>query len=120
MFPKDNKTPDTAVLFITDVFGIVTHNQLVADDFANNGYVTVLPDLFAGDALQFGDFNAGKVDFPAWLAKHPSEAIDAVVEGAIKYIREDLGIKKVVAVGYCLGAKVRIQPPLSRGSFSNT
>jgi dienelactone hydrolase len=67
----------------------------------------VLPDLFAGDALKLGDYSAGKVDFPTWLAKHPAESVDAIVEAAFKHLRQDLGIKKVVAVGYCFGAKVR-------------
>jgi dienelactone hydrolase len=37
----------------------VSNSQLLADDFASNGYLTVIPDIFAGDPgdpLIFGDY----------------------------------------------------------------
>jgi dienelactone hydrolase len=49
---------------ISDVFGIVSNSQLLADDFASNGYLTVIPDIFAGDPLIFGDYKARRVNFP--------------------------------------------------------
>jgi dienelactone hydrolase len=57
------------------VFGIFNNSQLLADDFASNGYLAVLPDLFAGDELDIGDFKAGRVDIPGWIGKHGNEAV---------------------------------------------
>jgi dienelactone hydrolase len=96
---------------ISDVFGIVSNSQLLADDFASNGYLTVIPDIFAGDPLNFGDYEARKVNFPEWLAKHPVESVDPVIEATIKHLRENLSMRKVVAVGYCFGGKVQIAIP---------
>lgn len=104
--PKDNKKPEKAIVFLTDVFGIFNNSQLLADEFAANGYLTVIPDLFGGDAIKIGDMEAGKVDLPSWIAKHQTEHVDPIVEASIKYVKEELGIKKVGAVGYCFGGKV--------------
>ena len=105
-FPKDNKTPEKAIIFVTDIFGIFSNSQLLADEFASQGYLTVIPDLFKGDQISVNDMDSGKVDFPAWMPKHQPDNIDPIVAASIKYVRETLGVKKVAAVGYCFGAKV--------------
>lgn len=105
-YPKDNKTPEKAIVFLTDIFGIFPNAQLLADEFAKSGYLTVIPDLFQGDQISVADMESGKADLPAWLPKHQPANVDPVVEASIKYVRETLGVKKVGAVGYCFGAKV--------------
>jgi dienelactone hydrolase len=86
----------------------------MADQFAANGYLTLLPDLFNGDAIPLNSF--GKIDVMAWLNHgsdgknpHTKEYVDPIVEEAIKALKEQYGIKKIGAVGYCFGAKVRTQ-----------
>lgn len=107
---------DTAILFLPDVIGIWQNSQLMADQYASNGYYTLIPDLFNGDALTLNrpaDFN-----LMDWLTKgtggnnpHTYEAVDPIVEKSIKYLQEQ-GFKKIGAVGYCFGAKyvVRFMP----------
>ncbi|KAJ5606463.1 hypothetical protein N7510_009244 [Penicillium lagena] len=104
--PKDNKKPEKAVIFITDIFGLaLTNAKLVADEFANNGYLTVIPDLFNGDPISPADMDSGKADIPNWLPKHTTTQIDPIMQKSIKYVRETLGVKHVGAVGYCFGGK---------------
>ncbi|KUL87492.1 hypothetical protein ZTR_04590 [Talaromyces verruculosus] len=103
--PKNNKTPEKAVLIITDVFGIFTNSQLLADDFAANGYLAVIPDLFNGDQLDIGDFEAGRVNIGEWITKHGIDMVDPIVEDTIRHLRENLGVKKIAAAGYCFGGK---------------
>ncbi|CAI7576197.1 unnamed protein product [Penicillium manginii] len=103
-YPKDKST-DKAVLFLTDIFGIFPNAQLLADEFANNGFLTVIPDLFQGDQISVADMESGKADLPAWLPKHQPGNVDPVVEKTIKYMRETLNVKKIAAVGYCFGGK---------------
>lgn len=105
-YPKGNKAPEKAIIFLTDIIGIYNNSQLLADEFANNGYLTVVPDLFQGDPIKLGDMEAGKANLPAWIGKHQPANVDPVVEATIKYVREELGVKKVGAVGYCFGGKV--------------
>lgn len=78
----------------------------MADQFAANGYYTIVPDLYYGDALPV-NFAGG--DLMTWLKvgstgdnPHTSEVIDVIIEKAVKYLKEEKGIKKIGAVGYCL------------------
>ncbi|PWY94431.1 alpha/beta-hydrolase [Aspergillus sclerotioniger CBS 115572] len=105
VYPKDNKTPEKAVLFLSDIFGLFTNAKLVTDEFANNGYLCVLPDLFNGDAIEPAAMESGKFDIGAWFPNHQPTHVDPIVESTIKYIKGDLGVKRIAAVGYCFGAK---------------
>jgi len=93
---------DTAIFIAPDVIGIWQNSQLIADQFAANGYYTLIPDLFDGDALSLNrpkDF-----DFQAWRGRHPAEKVDKYIEAAITDLKGK-GFKKIGAVGYCFGAK---------------
>ncbi|BCS01524.1 dienelactone hydrolase family protein [Aspergillus luchuensis] len=105
VYPKDNKTPEKAVLFLSDIFGLFNNAKLLADEFANNGYLCVLPDLFSGDAVDPVAMESGKFDIGAWFPNHQPANVDPIVESTIKYIKGDLGVKRIGAVGYCFGAK---------------
>lgn len=77
----------------------------MADQYAENGYYTLIPDLFNGDALSLN--RPEGFDLMAWLTKgtggnnpHTYEAVDPIVEKSIKYLQEK-GFKKIGAVGYC-------------------
>jgi dienelactone hydrolase len=110
---KDHK--DTAILFIPDVIGIWQNSKLLADQFAANGYHTLLVDVFNGDAIPLN--RPGDFDFQKWHSEgstgdnpHTPEAVDPIILASIKQMKEDHGVKKVGAVGYCFGAKVRHTP----------
>jgi hypothetical protein len=103
------RTKDAAILFITDVIGIWQNSQLMADQFAANGYYTIIPDLFNGDPLPIN--SSQKITLMEWLQNgsdgknpHTVEAVDPIVEKALKYLREEKGFKKIGAVGYCFAS----------------
>jgi len=107
---------DTAILFLPDVISIWQNSKLIADQYAANGYFTVIPDLFNGDPMSLN--RPEGFDLMAWLTKgtggnnpHTFEAVDPIVEKSIKWLQEK-GYKKIGAVGYCFGAKyvVRFMP----------
>lgn len=90
----------------------------MADQFAANGYLTLIIDLFNGDALSLN--RPDDFDFMSWLTKgstgdnpHTTEAVDPIVVEAIKYLKQEKGVKKIGAVGYCFGAKVCLLPAIS-------
>lgn len=81
----------------------------MADQYAANGYYTIVVDLFNGDPMTLNppeDF-----DFMSWMTKgtggnnpHTYEFIDPIVEKAIEYLKAE-GYTKIGSVGYCFGAK---------------
>ncbi|KAI9685846.1 MAG: hypothetical protein M1822_004124 [Bathelium mastoideum] len=105
-YPKDKSTAN-AILLLTDVIGHKFINaQLIADQFAANGYFVVMPDLFEGDPIPLN--RPEGFDIMKWMQGppgHMKERVDPIVEAAIKEMRKNLGVKKLGAVGYCFGAK---------------
>ncbi|KAK3903585.1 Alpha/Beta hydrolase protein [Staphylotrichum tortipilum] len=108
--PADKEHKGAGILFIPDVIGIWQNSKLLADQFAANGYLTLLLDVFNGDPIPLN--RPPGFDFMAWLAKgsdgknpHTKEAVDPIILDGIKALQEEYGITKIGAVGYCFGAK---------------
>lgn len=104
---------DTAILYLPDVIGIWENSKLMADQFAANGYLTLIIDLFKGDPVLLNP--APGFDIFKWIEAgtkgdnpHTKEYVDPIVVDAIKWLQSEKGIKKIGAVGYCFGAKVRL------------
>ncbi|MCJ1312700.1 hypothetical protein MMC25_006376 [Agyrium rufum] len=92
------------ILFLTDVLGHSFPNaQLMADQFAANKYLTVMPDLFDGSPIPLNrppDFDMG-----AFRAKHEVANQLPKIAAVHEYMRKEMGVKKMGAVGYCWGGK---------------
>ncbi|KAK9488518.1 dienelactone hydrolase [Lipomyces starkeyi] len=106
-YVSGDKTSKKVIFFLTDIFGHVLSNaQLVADDFAAQGYYVIVPDLFGGDAIPWTPFDKlGDVGLPEWLGKHSVEVVEPIVEKVLGHIKEDFTPTSIGAVGYCFGAK---------------
>jgi len=108
-FPESKDT-STAIIILPDVIGHEFINaQLIADQFAANGYFTVMPDLFQGDPVKLN--RPEGFDIMQWLQKggpegngHLPNTVDPIVEKTIGWMKEQ-GVKKLGAVGYCFGGK---------------
>ncbi|KIY03553.1 uncharacterized protein Z520_00244 [Fonsecaea multimorphosa CBS 102226] len=108
----ENKSTEKAILFLTDIIGHRSINsQLMADQFAANGYFVVMPDLFYGDAIELN--KVGELDIAKWFvggysAKgigHDPTTVDPIIETCLSEMRLKHHCKKIGAVGYCFGAK---------------
>ncbi|KAK7418460.1 hypothetical protein QQX98_003952 [Neonectria punicea] len=107
--PADKAHQHAGIVYVPDIFGIWVNSQLMADQFAANGYTCVIPDFFNGD--QVANPRPDGFDVMAWIAggstgdnPHTEAHIDPVVLAGVAALRER-GITKVGAVGYCFGAK---------------
>ncbi|KAI1847511.1 hypothetical protein JX265_000761 [Neoarthrinium moseri] len=124
--PEGKAKKDAGVLFVPDIISIWQNSKLLADQYAANGYVTLIIDVFNGDALSLN--RPADFDFMGWLTKgstgdnpHTKEYVDPIVKEGIKYLKEQKGVKKLGAVGYCFGAKyvARHYPDISVGFFAH-
>lgn len=79
------------------------NSQLIADQFAANGYLCYMPDLFEGNPAPLN--RPADFDITAWRQGHSVKAVDPIVQAAVKHLRENEGITRLGAVGYCFGAK---------------
>ncbi|EIW59789.1 alpha/beta-hydrolase [Trametes versicolor FP-101664 SS1] len=111
--PTGEYPKDKVVLLLTDVFGIpLNNNKLLADDFARNGFRTVMPDLFQGDALPENALNDPTFDRAAWMGKHGPESWTPDIDAVVAALQAE-GVTWIGTTGYCFGA-----PPAWRLALS--
>ncbi|KAK9418423.1 putative Dienelactone hydrolase family protein [Seiridium unicorne] len=101
--PNDKSTKH-AVLIFSDVMGhTFQNNQLLADNFAANGFFAVMPDLFAGDAVPLN--RSDKFDILEWLKNHLPEHIEPIVWKVMRALKNRYRCEFIAGAGYCYGAK---------------
>jgi dienelactone hydrolase len=104
-----SKSTEKVILFLTDILGFYNNSKLLADEFAANGYLVVMPDIFDKDQVPEVRQEGFKLD--DWLAKenHQPEFVQAVVDKTLAEIKKGFNPKKIGAVGYCFGGKYTIR-----------
>ncbi|KAJ7708957.1 Alpha/Beta hydrolase protein [Mycena rosella] len=100
-YPKDK-----VLLFLTDAFGItLPNNQLLADDFARNGFRTIIPDYLHGDGVPVDIMETpGRFDIPKWLSTHGTPDTRPLLDSVITALKAD-GVTTFGATGYCFGGR---------------
>ncbi|KZT70799.1 hypothetical protein DAEQUDRAFT_764368 [Daedalea quercina L-15889] len=73
----------------TGVFGIsFIDSQLLADDFARNGYRTVVPDYLNNDPVPEDAFDApGRYDLSSWLRAHGEDVWKPVMDALVATLK---------------------------------
>ncbi|TFY70448.1 hypothetical protein EVG20_g2554 [Dentipellis fragilis] len=131
--PTGEYPKDKAILFLTDVFGPELNNnlvrlpplflphliltltlacvgfdrdrQLLADDFAKNGFQVYLADLFDGDPVPAEGLSPGSTfDIMKWFPTHGPNVTQPKVEALITALKAQ-GVTRFGAVGYCYGGE---------------
>ncbi|KAJ2917121.1 hypothetical protein MD484_g3311, partial [Candolleomyces efflorescens] len=104
--PEGEYDKDTVILFLPDIFGPDLINaQLLADDFAKNGYKVVIPDYLNGDPAPVDAFSPGSTfDLMKWFANHGSAQTRPPLDKVVAAIKEQ-GVTKIGATGYCFGGR---------------
>ena len=101
--PKKSKT---AVLYLTDVFGIqLSQNKLLADSFGRAGFLTVMPDLFQGQPAPEDINGTPGFDLAQFLYDHRPEVTDPIIASTVNYMRSTLKVDKIAVTGYCFGGR---------------
>lgn len=125
-------TPSRLLLFLTNGSGINSlNNQHQADLFARAGYLTIMPDMFAGDpapntkpAESDLEADASWLDtvklkvaetaksfgLDMWLARQTPEKVLPILQGVLKQAKDEFADAVshgggIYAVGYCFGGR---------------
>jgi len=116
------------VIFIPDIFGVdLVNTKLLADEWAANGWKVLLPDVLEGDAVPDSHLKAiapnmrdkaqatlaSKAVATAetaaalgpWIVKHREAVARPICEKFFDAVRADPATDKIIAVGFCWGAR---------------
>jgi carboxymethylenebutenolidase len=92
-----------AVIVIQEWWGLVDHIRDVADRFAENGYLTLAPDLYHGKAASEPD-EAGKLIMGLAMDQAAKD-----IAGAAAYLAADSEVVgKIGTVGFCAGGSLAL------------
>jgi carboxymethylenebutenolidase len=105
--PKKGKGP--GVIIVQEIFGVNSHIQGVADQYAADGYVALAPDIFwrTQPRVELGYEGADREKALELLGKlDPAKAVADIgaSAAALRKLPELDG--KVAAIGYCLGGRL--------------
>lgn len=115
MYITGDPKSTSAVLYLTDVFGIqLAENRLLADSFGRAGFLVVAPDLFNATPAP-ADLTSPGFDTGAFLAKHGPDATDPLIAAGIRYLRGEAGVKTIGVTGYCFGGRYSFRAASKKG-----
>jgi dienelactone hydrolase len=101
----DNST-EHAIILLTDVYGFTFPNtRLLADHFALNGYLTIIPDLFNGNEVPFPPPSGWNLQEYINTKMPRPGTVDPIIEKTVEWLRREKGVSKIGGVGYCFGGK---------------
>ncbi|KAL1746900.1 dienelactone hydrolase [Schizophyllum fasciatum] len=104
--PEQDYPKDKVLLLLTDIFGVpLVNNKLLADDYAANGFKTVIPDFLNGDAAPADAMSPGSNwDIQKWFVNHGQDKTRPSLDKVIAGLKEQ-GVTTFGAVGYCFGGR---------------
>ena len=105
--PKGGKGP--AVIIIQEIFGVNSHIRSVADQYAQDGYVALAPDVFwrvqpRVELTYDGADRAKGIELMQKLKLDEAVADIGSAAAALRAMPEVTG--KVAAIGYCFGGRL--------------
>ncbi|MEO1199698.1 MAG: dienelactone hydrolase family protein [Pseudomonadota bacterium] len=103
---KPEKGSGPALILLQEIFGINDYMRSMADHFAEEGYVAIVPDLFW--RIEPGvDLGYGEEDFQKGFGLYQSFDVDQAIKDVQDTINAaktmDGVVGKVGCIGYCLG-----------------
>ncbi|KAJ3973674.1 dienelactone hydrolase endo-1,3,1,4-beta-D-glucanase [Lentinula raphanica] len=104
--PSKDYPKDKVLIFLTDAFGPqLVNNRLLVDDFAANGFKTVMPDIFSGDAAPVTAFKPGSTfNLGEWFKSHGPEQTRPLIDKTIEGLKKE-GVTSFGVLGYCFGGR---------------
>ena len=108
--PHIGKGP--AIILLQEIFGVNEHIRAVADQYAADGYVVLVPDLFwrAGAHIELGYDAAGWKRAVELMQATDNEHALSDIKATIAALRARPEVTgKLAAIGYCFGGRLSFQ-----------
>lgn len=108
--PTDAAAPPGVLIYI-EAFGVNSHMRKVAERYARAGYVALVPDIYHGKTVDYGDMDTAlpilKSLDDEQIVKESAMALDALAKAGAQ--------GAPAAVGFCLGGRLAFLAGLDLG-----
>lgn len=108
--PKGVKSPPGVLLYI-EAFGVNPHMRRVAERYARAGYAAIIPDIYHGKTVDYGDMDTALPILRSLderqVMDESARALDALTEAGVR--------GRPAAVGFCLGGRLAFLAGLELG-----
>lgn len=100
------RNDDSVVIVFPDLFGFrFTNTRLICDELADCGFLVIMPDLFAGDTLDFS-LPSASAHFADWCKSHNKATTAPICAKILDYVEDNIRPRLGIAsVGYCFGGR---------------
>lgn len=109
VYVSKTEKPTGAVLVIHEWWGLNDQIRFVADRLADDGFLAVAVDLYGGkvtsDPKAAGNLMRAETE--------DESMVQEKLGAAIRYIKDDLKVDRIVTMGYCLGGSISLQAAIS-------
>ena len=102
-----------AIILLHDIFGVNSgRTKAIADSFNDEGYLTVVPDIFRGDAIGEGSDVPSLI--PNWAPKYHHSLVKLEISSVVGALKQR-GVSSIFFGGFCWGS---FPPPFSLSYFT--
>lgn len=103
-----DRSSERVIIFLADVFGpVYINSQLLADSYAKNGYLVVIPDIYFGDYVPEAGLEPSEIQ--KYLHNHRLEVTQPIVDKAYEWVKTSTNAKFIGTLGFCFGAKYAVR-----------
>lgn len=108
--PEGLESPPGVLIYI-EAFGVNPHMRRVAERYARAGYAAIIPDIYHGKTVDYGDMDTAlpilKSLDESRVMKESAQALEALTEAGVR--------GRPAAVGFCLGGRLAFLAGLELG-----
>jgi carboxymethylenebutenolidase len=120
--PRDAGPTTPAVVIAMAIWGVDAQIRDTARRFAKEGYIAIVPDLYAGLGAPNGDGASDVRAFVPLAQKLSDDVVDADLAAAAAFVRGGAGGRpqKVGVVGFCMGGAIALRQAVDNvGTFQS-
>ena len=80
------------------------HRQLLADDYARNGFKTIVPDIFHDAAPETAFEPGSDFDIQQWFPRNGVDVTEPKIRAVLNALKAG-GVTRIASLGFCYGAR---------------
>jgi carboxymethylenebutenolidase len=104
--PQTEREEAPAVILAMHLWGVDASMRAAAERFARAGFVTLVPDLYAGLGAPPGDDSNDATAFVPFARRLTTVDIDAAFDAGVRWLHDRYPLAMIGLAGFCMGGRM--------------